>query len=360
MATGASASGYAPLVLVVSGNGGNHKSMEALLTAAGYRTILAANGKEALERAVQSPPPDVVLLDMVILEMDGFEIAARLKNDFRTKRVPIVMMTAPDNRQSRLRALEVGIEEFLIKPVDRAELTVRLRNLLKIKEYSDFLSDYNHILEQQVVERTRQLTASYRETIATMTSAAAYKDEETGAHVKRISLYTVELAASLGMDEDFRDTIHYASPMHDVGKIAIPDAILGKLGKFEPHEWEIMKTHAALGAALLSGRDSPYLKMGADIAGEHHERWDGGGYPRGLKGEAIKLSARIMQICDVYDAQRSTRPYKAGFTHERVVEIITNGDGRTLPDHFDPAALDAFKHCTERFRDIYETYLDER
>jgi putative two-component system response regulator len=268
-------------------------------------------------------------------------------------------VTALDDRESRLRGLEAGAEEFVTKPVDRWELRVRVRNLLKLKEYGDFLVSHNRLLETQVQERTRQLVSSYHETITAMTRAASYKDEETGAHVARVSFYSVELAQALGMDAEFCDTIHYASPMHDVGKIAIPDAILGKPGTFEPHEWEIMKTHAALGVKLLQGADSPYLAMGAQIAGGHHERWDGGGYPQGLKGEAIPLPARIMQICDVYDALRSRRPYKEAFSHERSVEIILTGDGRTLPSHFDPAVLDAFRRSTLRFGNIFEEHRDE-
>ena len=161
------------------------------------------------------------------------------------------------------------------------------------------------------------------------------------------------------MDAEFCDMIRYASPMHDVGKIAIPDAILLKPAKFEPHEREIMKTHAALGAKLLSGANSPYLVMGAEIAGGHHERWDGGGYPLGLAAEAIPLSARIMQICDVYDALRSRRPYKEPFSHERAAEIILAGGGRTMPSHFDPAVLAAFDRSVARFREIFEAHRDE-
>ena len=269
------------------------------------------------------------------------------------------MVTALDDRDSRLRGLEAGAEEFVTKPVDRNELRIRVRNLLRLKEFSDFLADHNRILESEVKERTRQLLSSYRETIATMTRAASYKDEETGAHVARISFYTVDLAQALGLVAEFCDPIHFASPMHDLGKIAIPDAILGKPGGFEPHEWEIMKTHAGLGEKLLRGTDSPYLVMGAEIAGAHHERWDGGGYPVGLKGEAIPFSARIMNICDQYDALRSKRPYKEAFSHERTIEIITVGDGRTMPSHFDPAVLEAFKGCVGRFRDIFEAHRDE-
>ncbi len=347
-----------PLVLVVDDEEANRRMLQMMLGAENYRVALAADGPRALESAA-AEPPDLVLLDVMMPGMDGFEVAARLKAAPATRHVPIIMVTALDDRDSRLQGLKAGAEDFLAKPVDRAELTVRVRNLLKLKEYGDFLADHNRILEEKVRERTRELTASYRETILTLNRAAAYKDEETGAHVARISFYTVEIAAALGMDAEFRDTIHYASPMHDVGKIAIPDAILGKPGKFEPHEWEIMKTHATMGAKLIAGGNSPYLKMGAEIALGHHERWDGGGYPAGLAGEAIPLAARIMQICDVYDALRSKRPYKPAFEHTRALEIILKGDGRTMPGHFDPAVLDAFGKRAERCAEIHAEHADE-
>lgn len=345
-------------MLIVDDEERNRRLLATMLEAEGYAVQEAANGERALELARRNPP-DIILLDIMMPGMDGYEVARALKAAEATRSVPIIMVTALSDRGSRVLGLETGAEEFVSKPVDRWELRVRVRNLLKLKEYSDFLADHNRILEAQVNERTRQLTASYRETIATMTRAASYKDEETGAHVARVSFYSTEIAQALGMDDAFCDNIHYASPMHDVGKIAIPDAILGKPGKFEPREWEVMKTHATLGAKLLGGTDSPYLVMGAEIAGGHHERWDGGGYPLGLKGEATPLPARIMQICDVYDALRSKRPYKDAFSHERSTEIITAGDGRTLPSHFDPAVLDAFKHCTTRFRDIFVAHKDE-
>ncbi|OGA18324.1 MAG: two-component system response regulator [Betaproteobacteria bacterium RIFCSPLOWO2_02_FULL_66_14] len=345
-------------ILVVDDEDRNRRLLVAMLEAEGYSAAEAADGAQALELARQSPP-DIILLDIMMPGMDGYEVARALKTDAATKAIPVVMVTALDDRDSRLRGLEAGAEEFITKPVDRNELRIRVRNLLRLKEFSDFLADHNRILDTQVKQRTRQLLASYRETIATMTRAASYKDEETGAHVSRISFYSVELAQALGLDADFCDVIHYASPMHDVGKIAIPDAILGKPGKFEPHEWEIMKSHAGLGGKLLRGTDSPYLVMGAEIADGHHERWDGGGYPAGLAGDAIPLSARIMNICDQYDALRSKRPYKPAFSHERTLEIITVGDGRTLPAHFDPAVLEAFKGCVGRFRDIFEAHRDE-
>lgn len=339
-------------ILVVDDEDRNRRLLIAMLEADGYKVDEASDGEQALAWAWQNPP-DLVLLDIMMPGMDGYQVARQLKANDATRSVPIIMVTALDDRESRVRGLEAGAEEFVSKPVDRMELRVRVRNLLRLKHYSDTISDYNHTLETQVRERTQQLTASYRETISTMTRAASYKDEETGAHVERVSFYSVLLAQKLGMDAEFCDAIFYASPMHDVGKIAIPDEILGKPGAFMPHEWEIMKTHAALGEKMLGGTDSPYLTMGAQIAGGHHERWDGSGYPQGLLGETIPLSARIMQICDVYDALRSRRCYKEAYTHERSLKIILEGDGRTMPFHFDPLVLDAFKCCATRFEDIF-------
>lgn len=344
--------------LVVDDEDRNRRVLAAMLEVEGYVVQEAADGAQALELARQDPP-DIVLLDIMMPGLDGYEVARELKADHATRSVPIIMVTALHDRGSLVQALEVGAEEYVSKPVDRWELRMRVKNLLKLKEYGDFLADHNRILDAQVKERTRQLVASYRETIVTMTRAASYKDEETGSHVARISFYTVELAQALGMDSEFCSVIHFASPMHDVGKIAVPDAILGKPGSFEPHEWEIMKTHAALGEKMLRGTDSPYLVMGAEIAAAHHERWDGSGYPKGLAGEAIPLSARLMNICDQYDALRSKRPYKPALAHERALEIITIGDGRTLPTHFDPAVLAAFKASAGRFREIFEDHRED-
>ena len=344
-----------PLVLVVDDEESNRRVLQAMLEADGYRITLAPGGPQALAAAA-AQTPDLVLLDVMMPGMDGFEVTQRLKADARMRGVPVILCTALDDRDSRLSGLKAGAEDFVTKPIDRVELMIRVRNLLKLKEYSDFLANYNRVLEERVTERSRELTSSYRETIVTLNRAASYKDEETGAHVSRISFYTAELAAELGLDAAFRDTIHYASPMHDVGKIAIPDAILLKPGRFAPDEWEVMKTHSGLGAKLLAGGRSPYLAMGAEIALSHHERWDGGGYPDGLAGEAIPISARIMNICDQYDALRSKRSYKPAFLHEKAFQIITVGDGRTLPAHFDPEVLEAFKSCAGRFQDIYESH----
>ncbi len=344
-------------VLVVDDEARNLKLLETLLHAEGHATLIASNGSDAIALAL-SEQPDLILLDVMMPDMDGFETVTRLKADPRTKQIPVVMVTALDDRDSKLRALQAGAEEFLGKPIDRADLTVRVRNLLRLKEYGDFLAHHNRMLDQQVKERTAQLEEAYRDTVLTLVRAAEHKDEETGHHVRRISHYCMILADAMDLSAEFHEAIFQASPMHDIGKIGIPDHVLLKPGGFTPEEWIIMQSHCAQGAGILANGNSPYMRMGAEIALSHHERWDGSGYPNGLKGEAIPLAARIMQICDVYDALRSKRPYKLPIDHARTVEIITQGDGRTQPEHFDPAVLAGFTAQAERFAIIYEELTD--
>ena len=344
-------------ILVVDDEPRNTKLLKAILSREGYRVECAGNGQDAL-RAVVELRPDLVLLDVMMPDTDGFQVAAQIKGNSDTRNIPIIMVTSLDDRASKLRALDSGAEEFLTKPVDRAELIVRTRNLLRLKELADLHADYARVLEERVVERSLRLTNSYRDTIAALNRAASYRDEETGAHVQRISHYCVELAQALGMNSAFCECIYYASPMHDIGKIAIPDRVLLKPGPLTTDEWEIMKTHASLGFKMLDGVDSPYIEMGRDIALRHHERWDGRGYPDGLCGEAIPLSARVMAIADVYDALRSRRPYKEAYGHDDAVRIIMHGDGRTSPKHFDPRVLSAFVSARAAMRDIYQEMIE--
>ncbi len=344
-------------ILIVDDDTRNARLLEAQLRSEGYDVMCAFSGEECLEQ-LKTRLPDLILLDVMMPGLSGFDVAGRIKQDDRTKTIPIIMVTALDDRDSRLHALQAGAEEFLNKPVDRSELWIRVRNMLRLKEYQNFLANHNRILEEQVAERTREVREAYKDTIYTMVRAAEFKDEETGKHVQRISFYCRDMAEELGMDARFCEEIFYASPMHDIGKIAIPDAVLLKPGSFTRREWTVMKGHAAYGARILERGRSPYTRMGAEIALNHHERWDGTGYPNGRKGEAIPFSARLMNIADQYDALRAKRPYKPAFTHEKAMEIVTKGDGRTLPGHFDPQVLEAFGRCAERWREIYDTNAD--
>jgi len=345
-------------VMVVDDQAQNVKILETLLHAEGYATIAARNGKEALALAAKGNP-DLILLDVMMPDMDGFEAVARLKADPRTKQVPVIMVTALDDRKSKLRALEAGAEEFLSKPIDHADLSVRVRNLLRLKEYGDFLAKHNQILEEQVRERTAQIEEAYRDTVFTLVRASEHKDEQTGHHLRRISHYCKVMAEAMDLPVDVQSAIYHASPMHDIGKIGIPDHVLLKPGSFTPEEWIIMRSHCIQGASILASGTSPYTRMGTEIALNHHERWDGSGYPNGIKGDAIPLAARIMQICDVYDALRSPRPYKLSIDHARAVAIITQGDGRTRPEHFDPAVLACFVARNEQFAAIYDRHVDD-
>jgi len=354
----ANASQNPATVMIVDDQAHNVKILETLLHAEGYATIAASNGSEALALAA-AKSPDLILLDVMMPDMDGFETVARLKADPCTQPVPVIMVTALDDRKSKLRALEAGAEEFLSKPVDHADLRVRVRNLLRLKEYGDFLANHNRILEEQVRERTAQIEEAYRDTVFTLVRASEHKDEETGHHVRRISDYCQVMAEAMDLPADFQSVIYHASPMHDIGKIGIPDHVLQKPSGFTPEEWIIMRTHCTQGASILASGTSPYTHMGAEIALNHHERWDGSGYPNGLKGEEIPLAARIMQICDVYDALRSRRPYKLPIDHTRTVAIITQGDGRTEPGHFDPAVLACFAAQANRFAAIYDRHVDD-
>jgi len=344
-------------ILIVDDEIKNRTLLATYLDVDGYEHREVADGKQAIE-ITKDYQPDLILMDIMMPVMDGCEAAKRIKEAPETKHIPIIMITALEDRGSRIRGLETGAEEYLTKPVDRLDLQVRVRNLLRLKEFNDFLKDHTRILEEQVRERTKALKNSFVEAIYTLMRAAEYRDDETGAHVKRISFYTKALAEKLGMDEAFRETIFYASAMHDIGKLGIPDRILLKPGGFAPEEWKIMKTHTTIGAGILVDQTSPYLVMGHDIALSHHERRDGGGYPRGIKGEAIPLPARIMQICDVYDALRSTRPYKPAFDHVRSMHIITKGDRRTEPSHFDPDVLAAFESSAGDLEEIFDAHVE--
>lgn len=349
-------------ILVVDDEDRNLRLMEAMLIPLGYEVVLAHDGEEALQK-VKEIPPDVILLDVMMPKMDGFEVARRLKEEEETQIIPIVMVTALREVADRVKALEVGADDFLSKPVERTELRARVQSLVKVKAYNDHMRDYQKELEAEVARRTEQLRQAFEkikaaslDTIYRLSRAAEYRDEDTGAHIQRMSHYAAAVARKLGLDENTAETILYAAPMHDVGKIGIPDHILLKPGKLDPDEWEIMKQHAIIGGKILEGSDAEFIQLAEVIALTHHEKWDGSGYPRGLKGTEIPLAGRITAIADVFDALTSKRPYRREpFSLEKTFAFIEEGQG----SHFDPEVVEAFFAIKDEILAIKEEHKDQ-
>jgi putative two-component system response regulator len=341
-------------ILIVDDQEAGARLLERMLRGAGYQSISVTQDPLAVRALYLQQRYDLILLDLQMPVMDGFQVMDSLREVELEGYLPVLVVTAQPGH--RLRALQAGAKDFISKPFELAEVLARVHNMLEVRLLHRSLHRSNEVLEQRVLQRTAELQGSYLETIVTMLRAAEYKDEDTGAHVVRISHYSRLLAGRLGLEPAFVDRIFIASPMHDIGKIGVPDHILLKPTGLTPAEWEIMKGHAAMGARILGDSRSPLLMMGAEIALNHHERWDGGGYPAGRRGEAIPLAARVMTICDVYDALRSKRPYKPALGHDRAVEIIVQGDGRTRPEHFDPAVLSAFQAHHREFDAVFQTH----
>jgi putative two-component system response regulator len=360
-------------ILIADDDEGIVMLLRTLCEDGGYRTIAASNGREAVEMAMTNLP-DLIVMDGAMPEKSGFVATQELKSNSRTAHIPIVMLTGLRRREDRLRGIAAGANDFLTKPVDGEEFTLRVSNNLKIKEYHDFLEQHARILEDRVRERTEEIrnaldklktansliTRGYVDTIYRLAVLSEFKDEDTGSHIKRIGFFTKELSSLLGMGGEFMEAIYHAAMMHDIGKVGIPDSIMLKPGALSPEEWIIMKLHTERGARILSGSDSPYMSMAEQISRSHHERWDGSGYPAGLRREEIPLPARITTIVDQYDALRTQRAYKPAFSHEASMRIITEGDGRTLPAHFDPRVLEAFGSNGRRFEEIFEQKWEEK
>lgn len=347
-----------PVILVVDDQIQNIELLEAFLIPQGYYMIRAQSGGEALQ-ALKDNAVDLILLDVMMPGMDGFEVTRRVRENPSYRQLPIMLVTALREKDDHLKGVEAGCDDFISKPVDQIELLVRVRALLKVKAYHDLLNDYQKKLEDDIAARTQELhqaladtKAASLEIIQRLSAASECKDEATGHHIYRMSHYSAAVARQMGLDKAKVELILYAAPMHDLGKIGIPDRILLKPAKLSPLEWEIMKKHTLIGADILKDSKIELLRVGELIARTHHEKWDGSGYPSGLRGIEIPLYGRIVAIADVFDAMTSVRPYKDAMS----VDVTLDAIRASKASHFDPAVVDAFFEILDEIRTIKQEY----
>ncbi|WP_223446790.1 MULTISPECIES: HD-GYP domain-containing protein [Pseudomonas] len=356
-----------PTLLVVDDTPDNLMLMTDLLKDR-YRVKAANSGEKALRVLQGDTLPDLILLDVMMPGLSGHEVAQQLKRDPRTRDIPIIFLTAMAATEDEIHGLELGAVDYITKPIRPALVLARVDTQLKLKAAADFLRDHNDYLEKEVARRTREVIAIQDVAIQAMASLAETRDNETGNHIRRTQHYIKVLAEHLRdhprfshfLTEDTIALLFKSAPLHDIGKIGIPDHILLKPGRYTEEEFEIMKTHTTLGRDAIQhaedqlGIRAEFLSLAKEIAYSHQEKWDGSGYPQGLAGDDIPVSARLMAVADVYDALISRRVYKAGMPHAQAVEIIRQGRGT----HFDPDICDAFLVCVEQFQTIAERFAD--
>ncbi|HEY6822040.1 MAG TPA: HD domain-containing phosphohydrolase [Burkholderiales bacterium] len=299
---------------------------------------------------------DLVLVDYMMPDMDGIEFVKRLRSLPGYEHVPMVMVTVHDDRKVRYAALDAGITDFLTKPVDARECLARCRNLLTLRRQQLALEDRRRLLEHMVEDATREVREREKETLLRLARAGEFRDEETGYHLIRMSRYSRLIATAIGLDRDEAETIELASPLHDIGKIGIPDGILLKPAPLDSEEWGVMRRHPVIGHEILKGSASKYVRMGALIALGHHEKYDGSGYPNGLVGEHIPLCARIVAVADVYDALTSVRPYKVAWSAEQAYEYLLAQRGK----HLDPRLVEAFAGAKQEVSAIQNEWRDSQ
>ncbi len=333
-----------------------------------YRVVAANNGEKAIAIASGEHPPDLILLDIMMPGLSGYDVCQRLKAQPATRDIPIIFLTAMTGTEDETKGLEMGAVDFITKPVNPPVVLARVATQLQVKAAADFLKDQNAYLEAEVKRRGQALAAIQDVTILAMASLAETRDNDTGNHIRRTQHYVRLLARHLQSHPRFRDFLNdetidllfKSAPLHDIGKVGIPDRILLKPGRLTPEEFEIMKTHCQLGRDAIQhaedqlGIQVDFLHYAKEIAYSHQEKWDGSGYPQGLAGDAIPISARLMAVADVYDALISRRVYKEGMPHAQAIAIICQGRGQ----HFDPDMVDAFVTLSDQFQAIAQRYTD--
>lgn len=339
-------------ILIIDDNQSNVDLLQATLDSEGYMSLLSITDPREAEGLYMAYRPDLVLLDINMPYLDGFQLMDRFKKIEEHSYLPVIVLTALKDDQTRLRALAQGAQDFLTKPFSRLEILTRINNTLMVRLLHNQVKNQNLALERKVQERTLELEETRYEIIYRLGRAAEYRDQETGDHLVRMSKMGQLLGQLSGMAENRAQLFTTASPMHDIGKIGIPDSILLKPDKLDREEWEIMKTHTTIGADLLDGHASELMITARDIALTHHEKWDGSGYPNGLQGEDIPIMGRIAGIVDVFDALSSKRPYKDPYPREKVIAIIREQRGK----HFDPVLTDLFLNNVNEFLAIQNKF----
>jgi putative two-component system response regulator len=359
-------------ILIVDDEPINVKLARKYLALEGYQNFILTTDSREVMTLVNQQQPDLLLLDVMMPHVSGLDILASIRSSDRWRHLPVIILTAASDQNTKRRAIELGVSDFLGKPVDATELVPRIRNVLLVKKHYDHLEKYSQELEAEVLRRTAELARSRQEVIHCLARAAEFRDDDTGRHVLRVGRFARLIGEELGWKGEQLEMLEQAAQLHDIGKIGIPDSILLKPGKLAPEEMEIMQKHSAfgkkitqslpnheanilrghaeLGSRLLQSTESPILSLAATIAISHHEKWDGTGYPLGLAGEDIPAAGRITAVADVFDALSSKRPYKPPFPLEKCFQLLEEGRGR----HFDPAVLDAF---FKRRKDIIETQI---
>jgi putative two-component system response regulator len=357
-----SAGAHKPTILVVDDTPDNITLLCSVLGDQ-YRNKVATSGNRALKIAGSEQRPDLILLDIMMPDMDGYEVCRQLKADPYTKHIPIIFLTAKSEEGDETKGFELGAVDYITKPIIPSILLARVETHISLQEARKFLENQNVVLEEQVEERTHRLAALQDAIIVAMASLAEARDNDTGNHIRRTQHYIREIAFCLReydpcyapeLGDAFIAILYKTAPLHDIGKVGVPDAVLLKPGRLTPEEFNLMKMHTVYGRdTILAAEktlDTPeaFLETAMDIAYSHHEKWDGSGYPRGISGKAIPLSARLMAIADVYDALIAKRIYKAPMPHEEAVSIIENSSGT----HFDPDVVGAFSRIKDRFAAI--------
>ncbi len=335
-----------PTVLVVDDTPENIHVLSGVLQDE-YSVRVATSGERALTAARTDPQPDLILLDVKMPVMDGYEVCRRLKNDYQTQRIPVIFVTGMGEAEDEARGFELGAVDYIVKPVSPAIVRARVRTHIQLYDQK------RHLLEL-VQQRTRELEDTRLQIIRRLGRAAEFKDDETGYHVIRMSHYCRMMALAVGIPDYRAEILFNAAPMHDVGKIGVPDSILEKAGPLTPDEWSIVKRHPVIGAGIIGRHNNELLEMARVIALTHHERWDGSGYPRALRGEAIPLVGRIVAVADAFDALTSTRPYKQAWPVEEAVALLRREAGR----QFDPRLVPKFIEMMPQVRDIMAQYSE--